>query len=200
MHNGYADALGQLVDQLARLPGIGRKSAQRLAFYILKQPKQEAYALAQSIINAKEKITYCSVCYNLTDQEICPICADPHRDHSIICVVEDARDVLALERAREFHGLYHVLGGAISPMDGIGPEQLKIKELLERLKDDEVAEVILATNSNIEGEATAMYLSNLIKPLGVKVTRIAQGLPVGGDIEYADEVTLARAFNGRWEL
>ncbi len=200
MHNGYADALGQLVDQLARLPGIGRKSAQRLAFYILKQPKQEAYALAQSIINAKEKITYCTVCYNLTDQEICPICADPHRDHSLICVVEDARDVLALERAREFHGLYHVLGGAISPMDGIGPEQLKIKELLERLKDDEVAEVILATNSNIEGEATAMYLSNLIKPLGVKVTRIAQGLPVGGDIEYADEVTLARAFNGRWEL
>ena len=200
MHNGYADALGQLVDQLARLPGIGRKSAQRLAFYILKQPKQEAYALAQSIINAKEKITYCTVCYNLTDQEICPICADPHRDHSLICVVEDARDVLALERAREFHGLYHVLGGAISPMDGIGPEQLKIKELLERLKDDEVAEVILATKSNIEGEATAMYLSNLIKPLGVKVTRIAQGLPVGGDIEYADEVTLARAFNGRWEL
>ena len=200
MHNGYADALGQLVDQLARLPGIGRKSAQRLAFYILKQPKQEAYALAQSIINAKEKITYCTVCYNLTDQEICPICADPHRDHSLICVVEDARDVLGLERAREFHGLYHVLGGAISPMDGIGPEQQKIKELLERLKDDEVAEVFLATNSNIEGEATAMYLSNLIKPLGVKVTRIAQGLPVGGDIEYADEVTLARAFNGRWEL
>lgn len=152
MQNGYADALGQLVDQLARLPGIGRKSAQRLAFHILKQPKQEAYALARAIINAKEKITYCSVCYNLTDQEICPICADPERDHSLICVVEDARDVLALERAREFHGLYHVLGGAISPMDGVGPEQLKVKELLARLTDGEVAEVILATNSNIEGE------------------------------------------------
>ena len=200
MQNGYADALGQLVDQLARLPGIGRKSAQRLAFHILKQPKQEAYALARTIINAKEKITYCSVCYNLTDQEICPICADPERDHSLICVVEDARDVLALERAREFHGLYHVLGGAISPMDGVGPEQLKVKELLARLTDGEVTEVILATNSNIEGEATAMYLTGLIKPLGIKVTRIAQGLPVGGDIEYADEVTLARAFNGRWEL
>lgn len=200
MQNGYADALGQLVDQLARLPGIGRKSAQRLAFHILKQPKQDAYALARAIINAKEKITYCSVCYNLTDQEICPICADPERDHTLICVVEDARDVLALERAREFGGLYHVLGGAISPMDGVGPEQLKVKELLARLADGEVEEVILATNSNIEGEATAMYLSGLIKPLGVKVTRIAQGLPVGGDIEYADEVTLARAFNGRWEL
>ena len=156
--------------------------------------------MARAIINAKEKITYCSVCYNLTDQEICPICADPERDHSLICVVEDARDVLALERAREFHGLYHVLGGAISPMDGVGPEQLKVKELLARLTDGEVTEVILATNSNIEGEATAMYLTGLIKPLGIKVTRIAQGLPVGGDIEYADEVTLARAFNGRWEL
>ena len=200
MQNGYADALGQLVDQLARLPGIGRKSAQRLAFQLLKQPKQEAYALARAIINAKEKITYCSVCYNLTDQEICPICADPERDHSLICVVEDARDVLALERAREFHGLYHVLGGAISPMDGVGPEQLKVKELLARLTDGEVTEVILATNSNIEGEATAMYLTGLIKPLGIKVTRIAQGLPVGGVIVYADEVTLARAFNGRWEL
>ena len=200
MQKGYADALGQLVDQLARLPGIGRKSAQRLAFYILKQPKQDAYALAKAIINAKEKITYCSVCYNLTDQDICPICADPERDGTLICVVEDARDVLALERAQEFHGLYHVLGGAISPIDGIGPEQLKIAELLARLKDSAVQEVILATNSTIEGEATAMYLSGLIKPLGIKVTRIAQGLPVGGDIEYADEVTLARAFNGRREF
>lgn len=200
MNGGYSDALGQLVDQLARLPGIGRKSAQRLAFHILKQSPQDAYALARSIVEAKEKIRYCTKCYNMTDQEICPICANPNRDHSLICVVEDARDVVALERAREFTGLYHVLNGAISPMDGIGPDQLKVKELLERLRAGEVQEVILATNSNIEGEATAMYLSNLIKPLGIKVTRIAQGLPVGGDIEYADEVTLARAFNGRWEL
>lgn len=200
MNGGYSDALGQLVDQLARLPGIGRKSAQRLAFHILKQSPQDAYALARSIVEAKEKVRYCTKCYNMTDQEICPICANPNRDHSLICVVEDARDVVALERAREFTGLYHVLNGAISPMDGIGPDQLKVKELLERLRDGEVQEVILATNSNIEGEATAMYLSNLIKPLGIKVTRIAQGLPVGGDIEYADEVTLARAFNGRWEL
>lgn len=196
----YADALSALVDQLARLPGIGRKSAQRLAFHILKQPKQDAYALAKAIINAKEKITYCKVCYNLTDQELCPICANPNRDPHLICVVEDARDVLALERTHEFKGLYHVLNGVISPMDGIGPEQLKIKELLERLQNNAIEEVIIATNSNIEGEATAMYLSNLLKPLGVKVTRIAQGLPVGGDIEYADAVTLARAFNGRWEL
>lgn len=200
MNGGYSDALGQLVDQLARLPGIGRKSAQRLAFHILKQSPQDAYALARSIVEAKEKVRYCTKCYNMTDQEICPICANPNRDHSLICVVEDARDVVALERAREFTGLYHVLNGAISPMDGIGPDQLKVKELLERLRAGEVQEVILATNSNIEGEATAMYLSNLIKPLGIKVTRIAQGLPVGGDIEYADEVTLARAFNGRWEL
>ena len=200
MNDGYADALGNLVDQLAKLPGIGRKSAGRLAFHILKQPSQEAYALAQAIVNAKKNIKYCSICYNLTDGDICPICANPGRDHSLICVVEDARDVVALERAREFTGLYHVLNGVISPMDGIGPEQLKVRELLNRLTDGVVQEVILATNSNVEGEATAMYLSNLIKPLGIKVTRIAQGLPVGGDIEYADEVTLARAFNGRWEL
>ena len=200
MNDGYADALGNLVDQLAKLPGIGRKSAGRLAFHILKQPSQEAYALAQAIVNAKKNIKYCSICYNLTDGDICPICANPGRDHSLICVVEDARDVVALERAREFTGLYHVLNGVISPMDGIGPEQLKVRELLNRLTDGVVQEVILATKSNVEGEATAMYLSNLIKPLGIKVTRIAQGLPVGGDIEYADEVTLARAFNGRWEL
>lgn len=196
----YADALGHLVDQLAKLPGIGRKSAQRLAFHLLKVPKAEAYTLAKAIVNAKEKIKQCAICYNLTDQDICPICSNPNRDPALICVVEDARDVLALERAREFKGLYHVLNGAISPMDGVGPEQLKIQELLARLKDHQVQEIIIATNSNIEGEATAMYLSSLIKPLGVKVTRIAQGLPVGGDIEYADEVTLARAFNGRWEL
>lgn len=198
--SGYSDALGNLVDQLAKLPGIGRKSAQRLAFHILKQSDKEAHLLAEAIVQAKEKIRYCKLCYNLTDQELCPICNNPSRESSVICVVEDARDVMALERANQFHGLYHVLQGAISPMDGIGPEQLKIKELLQRLQDHPAEEVIIATNTSIEGEATSMYLSNLLKPLGIKVTRIAQGLPVGGDIQYADEVTLARAFEGRWEI
>ena len=198
--SGYSDALGNLVDQLAKLPGIGRKSAQRLAFHILKQPEKEAQLLAEAILTAKEKIHYCSLCYNLTDKELCPICSNPERDQTVLCVVEDARDVIALERAHQFHGLYHVLHGAISPMDGVGPDQLKIKELLQRLQAHPAEEIIIATNTSIEGEATAMYLSNLLKPLGIKVTRIAQGLPVGGDIQYADEVTLARAFEGRWEI
>ena len=198
--SGYSDTLGNLVDQLAKLPGIGRKSAQRLAFHILKQPEKEAQLLAEAILTAKAKIHYCSLCYNLTDKELCPICSNPERDQSVLCVVEDARDVIALERAHQFHGLYHVLHGAISPMDGVGPDQLKIKELLQRLQVHPAEEIIIATNTSIEGEATAMYLSNLLKPLGIKVTRIAQGLPVGGDIQYADEVTLARAFEGRWEI
>ncbi|MBQ2021451.1 MAG: recombination protein RecR [Peptococcaceae bacterium] len=198
--SGYSDALGNLVDQLAKLPGIGRKSAQRLAFHILKQPEKDAQLLAEAILTAKEKIHYCSLCYNLTDKELCPICSNPERDQTVLCVVEDARDVIALERAHQFHGLYHVLHGAISPMDGVGPDQLKIKELLQRLQVHPAEEIIIATNTSIEGEATAMYLSNLLKPLGIKVTRIAQGLPVGGDIQYADEVTLARAFEGRWEI
>ena len=198
--SGYSDALGNLVDQLAKLPGIGRKSAQRLAFHILKQPEKEAQLLADAILTAKAKIHYCSLCYNLTDRELCPICSNPERDASIICVVEDARDVIALERAHQFSGLYHVLHGAISPMDGVGPDQLKIKEMLQRLQIHPAEEIIIATNTSIEGEATAMYLSNLLKPLGIKVTRIAQGLPVGGDIQYADEVTLAKAFSGRWEI
>ena len=198
--SGYTDALGNLVDQLAKLPGIGRKSAQRLAFHILKQPEKEAQLLAEAILTAKAKIHYCSLCYNLTDKELCPICSNPERDQSVLCVVEDARDVIALERAHQFHGLYHVLHGAISPMDGVGPDQLKIKELLQRLQAHPAEEIIIATNTSIEGEATAMYLSNLLKPLGIKITRIAQGLPVGGDIQYADEVTLARAFEGRWEI
>ncbi|MBQ2004951.1 MAG: recombination protein RecR [Peptococcaceae bacterium] len=198
--SGYSDALGNLVDQLAKLPGIGRKSAQRLAFHILKQPEIDAQLLAEAILTAKAKIHYCSLCYNLTDKELCPICSNPERDQSVLCVVEDARDVIALERAHQFHGLYHVLHGAISPMDGVGPDQLKIKELLQRLQVHPAEEIIIATNTSIEGEATAMYLSNLLKPLGIKVTRIAQGLPVGGDIQYADEVTLARAFEGRWEI
>ena len=198
--SGYSDALGNLVDQLAKLPGIGRKSAQRLAFHILKQPEKDAQLLAEAILTAKAKIHYCSLCYNLTDKELCPICSNPERDQTVLCVVEDARDVIALERAHQFHGLYHVLHGAISPMDGVGPDQLKIKELLQRLQVHPAEEIIIATNTSIEGEATAMYLSNLLKPLGIKVTRIAQGLPVGGDIQYADEVTLARAFEGRWEI
>ena len=198
--SGYSDALGNLVDQLAKLPGIGRKSAQRLAFHILKQPEKEAQLLAEAILTAKAKIHYCSLCYNLTDKELCPICSNPERDQTVLCVVEDARDVIALERAHQFHGLYHVLHGAISPMDGVGPDQLKIKELLQSLQVHPAEEIIIATNTSIEGEATAMYLSNLLKPLGIKVTRIAQGLPVGGDIQYADEVTLARAFEGRWEI
>lgn len=196
----YSDALGNLVDQLAKLPGIGRKSAQRLAFHILKQSDEEAQLLADAILTAKANIHYCSLCYNLTDKELCPICSNPERDTSVLCVVEDARDVIALERSNQFHGLYHVLHGAISPMDGVGPDQLKIKELLQRLQQHPAKEIIIATNTSIEGEATAMYLSNLLKPLGIKVTRIAQGLPVGGDIQYADEVTLARAFEGRWEI
>lgn len=198
--SGYSDALGNLVDQLAKLPGIGRKSAQRLAFHILKQSDEEAQLLADAILTAKANIHYCSLCYNLTDKELCPICSNPERDDSVLCVVEDARDVIALERSNQFHGLYHVLHGAISPMDGVGPDQLKIKELLQRLQQHPAEEIIIATNTSIEGEATAMYLSNLLKPLGIKVTRIAQGLPVGGDIQYADEVTLARAFEGRWEI
>lgn len=198
--SGYSDALGNLVDQLAKLPGIGRKSAQRLAFHILKQPEKEAQLLADAILTAKAKIHYCSLCYNLTDKELCPICSNQERDQRVLCVVEDARDVIALERAHQFSGLYHVLHGAISPMDGVGPDQLKIKELLQRLQQHPAEEIIIATNTSIEGEATAMYLSNLLKPLGIKVTRIAQGLPVGGDIQYADEVTLARAFEGRWEI
>ena len=198
--SGYSDALGNLVDQLAKLPGIGRKSAQRLAFHILKQPEKEAQLLAEAILTAKEKIHYCSLCYNLTDKELCPICSNPERDQSVLCVVEDARDVIALERAHQFNGLYHVLHGAISPMDGVGPDQLKIKELLQRLQVHPAEEIIIATNTSIAGEATAMYLSNLLKPLGIKVTRIAQGLPVGGDIQYADEVTLARAFIERNQI
>lgn len=198
--NEFSDALENLIDQFAKLPGIGRKSAQRLAFHILKQPDKEAQLLSDAILNAKANIHYCSQCFHLTDKWLCPICSSPKRDSSIICVVEDSRDVIALEKANQFHGLYHVLHGAISPMDGVGPEQLKIKELLLRLQEHPADEVIIATNTSIEGEATAMYLSNLLKPLGIKVTRIAQGLPVGGDIQYADEVTLARAFEGRWEI
>ncbi|MDD2956288.1 MAG: recombination mediator RecR [Oscillospiraceae bacterium] len=192
--------LVKLIEHFERLPGVGKKSAQRLAFYVLNMPKERALDFAASIVEARDKIKHCRVCQNLTDQELCPICGDENRDKTIICVVEDPRDILAFERTREYNGLYHVLHGLISPMDGIGPEQLYVKELLERLRDGVVQEVIMATNPTVEGEATAMYLSRLLKPVGVKVTRLAYGIPVGSNLEYADEVTLYRALEGRNEI
>ena len=187
----------RLIEELSKLPGIGGKSAQRLAFYIINMPEENALSLAQAITQAKKNIKYCSLCCNLTDSDICPICEDLSRNRKVIMVVEDPRDMAAYERTHNYKGLYHVLHGAISPMNGIGPADLKIKELLERLKDDSTEEIIIATNPNIEGEATAMYLSRIIKPLGIRVTRIAHGVPVGGDLEYVDEVTLSRALEGR---
>lgn len=196
----YAVPIAKLVEEFQRLPGIGHKSAQRLAFHVINMPMEKVQGLANSILEAKQKTKYCSICSNLTDSETCPLCSGTSRDKTAICVVQDPRDVVAMERTREFKGLYHVLHGAISPMQGIGPEDIRIKELIKRLGSGEVTEVILATNPNVEGEATAMYISKLIKPLGVKTTRIAHGIPVGGDLEYADEVTLAKAFEGRREL
>lgn len=195
----YAVPVAKLVEEFQKLPGIGHKSAQRLAFHVINMPMEKVQGLANSILDAKQKTRYCSVCINLTDVDPCPLCSGTSRDKTSICVVQDARDVVAMERTREFKGLYHVLHGAISPMQGIGPEEIRIKELLKRLSG-EVKEVILATNPNVEGEATAMYISKLIKPLGIKTTRIAHGIPVGGDLEYADEVTLAKAFEGRREI
>lgn len=192
--------LSRLIEQFERLPGIGHKSAQRLAYHVLGMKEDEAKAFANAILEAHEKIHYCKICCNLTDQELCPVCREEGRDHSIICVVEDPRDVIALERTHEFRAMYHVLHGAISPLSGVGPEQLCIKELLVRVKDPKVKEVIMATNPTVEGEATAMYISRLLKPMGIKVTRLAYGIPVGGDLEYADEVTLSRALEGRSEL
>ena len=200
MAGGYhVPPLEVLVERFESLPGIGHKSAQRLAYYVLDMSKEEAQGFAQAILQAHEEIHTCKVCCNLTDQELCPVCRSDSRDKSLICVVEEPKDVFALERAGEYNGLYHVLHGAISPLSGVGPDQLKIKELLARM-DSHVEEVIMATNPTVEGEATAMYLSRLLKPLGNKVTRIAYGIPVGGDLEYADEVTLQRAMEGRQEL
>ena len=193
----YDGALQDLIDALGRLPGIGPKSAQRIAFYVLSRPKAEAELLAQALIDAKEKIRFCTKCGNIAQEELCPICRNPKRDQVVICVVEEAKDVGAIERTRSYRGLYHVLGGAIDPINGIGPEQLRLRELLSRLSGDTVQEIIIATNPNIEGEATATYLTRTISPLGLKVTRLASGLPVGGDLEYADEVTLGRALEGR---
>lgn len=194
-----SEALQQLIEEFSQLPGIGRKSAQRLALYILKQPREDVVKMARSLVNVKDRIRYCSICWNITEENPCAVCASPKRDRSIICVVEEPNDVIALEKTNEFHGLYHVLGGALSPLDGIGPEDLKVRELLSRV-NGESAEVILAMNPNVEGEATTIYLTRLLKPLNVKVTRIARGIPVGGDLEFADEATLSRAIEGRVTL
>lgn len=196
----YATPVAKLVEEFEKLPGIGHKTAQRLAFHVLSLNQDKVDGLANAIREAKLKTRYCSICSNLTDTDPCAICSGPSREASSICVVQDPRDVVAMEKTREFKGLYHVLHGAISPMEGIGPEDIKIKELLARLREGTVTEVILATNPNIEGEATAMYISRLLKPLGIKTTRIAHGIPVGGDLEYADEVTLAKALEGRREI
>jgi len=198
--NYYGTPITQLIEAFAKLPGIGNKSAQRLAFHVLDMPLEKAENLANAIISARSNIKYCSFCCNFTDKDPCGVCSSGKREVSIIMVVEDPRDMAAYERTGEFRGLYHILHGAISPMNGVAPADLKIKELLERLRDEMVSEVIVATNPNIEGEATAMYLSKLIKPLGIKVTRIAHGVPVGGDLEYVDEVTLSRALEGRREI
>ncbi len=192
--------LNELINQFARLPGIGKKTAQRLAYSILEQPPERAKQFAAALIDAKEKIHFCSVCQALTDKDVCDICIDPQRDKSVICVVSEPKDVDAFEKTREFKGLYHVLHGVLSPLDGIGPDKLKIRELMARLSDGTVKELIMATNPTVEGEATASYISRLAKPMGIKVTRLAYGIPVGGELEYADEYTLARALQGRNEI
>ena len=196
----YPEPVARLIDALQRLPGIGPKTAQRLTFFLLKRPTDEVRELSSSLMAVKEQIVYCSTCFNVTDQNPCRICSDPARDSHLLCVVEEPNDLLAMERTGEFKGRYHVLLGALSPLDGIGPEDLKVRELLARLESGDTAEVILATNPNVEGEATAIYLAKLIRPLGVRVTRIARGLPVGGDLEYADQVTLSKALEGRREI
>jgi len=196
----YGVLLQSLVDELGRLPGIGPKSAQRIAFHLLKVAPEDALRLADAIVAVKERVTLCPRCFNVAEGDLCDICRDPRRDGSVLCVVEDPRDIVAVEKTQEFRGRYHVLQGALNPIEGIGPEQLRVRELLARLDDEGVTEVILCTNPNLEGEATAMYVARLLKPLGVKATRIASGLPVGGDLEYADELTLGRALEGRREV
>jgi recombination protein RecR len=193
----YEGIIQDLIDELGRLPGVGPKSAQRIAFHIIQSDRVDVSRLAEVLKTVKERVKFCTTCGNISEEELCRICRDPRRDNISICVVEESKDVIAIEKTREFKGKYHVLGGAISPIDGIGPENLRIRELMQRLAETEIAEVIIATDPNLEGEATATYLTRLIKPLGVKVSRLASGLPVGGDLEYADEVTLGRAFEGR---
>tara|TARA_B110000438_G_C15569154_1_gene544606 strand:- start:111 stop:719 length:609 start_codon:yes stop_codon:yes gene_type:complete len=196
----YTPAVQSLIDEFGKLPGVGPKSAQRIAFHLVKLPKDDALRLARAISEAKEKVRFCEKCFNMSDEATCGICSDGRRDPSLVCVVEEPRDIVAVEKTQEYKGFYHVLQGAINPIDGIGPDQLRVKELLERLQDGVVREVILCTNPNIEGEATAMYLARLLGPLGISVTRIASGLPVGGDLEYADELTLGRALEGRRQI
>jgi recombination protein RecR len=193
----YEGIIQDLIDELGRLPGVGPKSAQRIAFHIIQSERVDVTRLAEVLKTVKERVKFCAICGNITEEELCKICRDPRRDNTSICVVEESKDVIAIEKTREFKGKYHVLGGAISPIDGIGPENLRIRELMQRLAETQIAEVIIATDPNLEGEATATYLTRLIKPIGVKVSRLASGLPVGGDLEYADEVTLGRAFEGR---
>lgn len=197
--NFYPQSILKLIEEFSRLPGVGSKTAQRLAFHVLNMPMENATRLSEAIVEAKRNIKYCSVCGNFTDSSLCSICSNPSREKENICVVQDPRDIVAMEKTREFRGLYHVLHGAISPLNGVGPDDIRIKELLNRI-DKEVKEIIVATNPNVEGEATAMYIARLLKPLGVKVTRIAHGIPVGGDLEYADEVTLGKALEGRREI
>lgn len=196
----YPPPVARLIEELTKLPGIGPKTAQRLAFHVLAMPTEDVAMLARALVEAKEKTVYCSICQNISDRDPCSLCRGDDRDASTICVVQEPRDVVAMERTREYHGLYHVLHGAISPLEGIGPDDIKVRELLARAGSGQVKEVILATNPNIEGEATAMYLARLLKPMGIKVTRIARGLPIGGDLEYADEVTLTKALEGRREI
>lgn len=193
----YAAPIARLIEELAHLPGVGRKTAQRLAMHIVTSREDISVSLSEAILEARNKIRFCSSCFNLTEQDPCPICSDPRRDKNTLCVVEAPKDVIAIEKTKEYHGLYHVLHGAISPMDGIGPEDIKLRELILRLQGSDVQEVILATNPTIEGEATSMYISRLVKPTGIKVTRLAHGIPVGGDLEFADEVTLSKALEGR---
>ena len=196
----YGGLVQDLIDELGRLPGIGPKSAQRIAFYLLKLPKEDALRLSRVIAEVKDKVSFCSRCFNVCEGERCTICLDERRDATVLCVVEDARDIVAIEKTQDFRGRYHVLQGAINPIEGVGPEQLRIRELLQRLADTEITEIILCTNPNLEGDATAMYLTRQLRPLGIKVTRLASGLPVGGDLEYADELTLGRALEGRREV
>jgi recombination protein RecR len=196
----YPESIGRLIDEFTKLPGIGEKTAQRLTFFLLKVADDEVQQLAQALLDVKANVKYCSICGNLTEEDPCPICRDEKRNHKVICVVEEPNDLLAIERTMEYNGLYHVLMGTLSPLDGIGPEDIRIQELLGRLQHTPCDEVIIATNPNVEGEATAMYLAKLLKPLGTKITRIAHGLPVGGDLEYADEITMTRALEGRREL
>lgn len=196
----YTESVAKLIDELVKLPGIGEKTAQRLTFFLLKMPVDDVRRLAKALIDLKEKIGYCSECGNLTEKELCAICSDPRRDRKVICVVEEPNDLLAIEKTGGYKGVYHVLMGSLSPLEGVGPDDIQIKSLLNRIQRESRDEIILATNPNVEGEATAMYLTRLLKPLGIRITRIAHGIPVGGDLEYADEVTMARALEGRREV